>query len=199
MWKEKMEMLNVRRTVFTAGALLALLAAVPQGAAAKSLVPFHATTRETVAVVPCDPNFLCISITGSGHATQLGKISESAHYAIDLVNVPTPGCNTNSGTMTLTGGNGDSIRLALHGTGCNASPTTQTIVNSYVVTGGTGRFSGATGSGTETVHSEVTNPAAPTGVARFEGTLSSPRPHCESASHAGDDDEASERCLHRVG
>jgi hypothetical protein len=81
MWKERMAMFDVRRSAMTVGALLALLAAVPQGAAAKSLVPFHATTKEAVAVVPCDPNFLCISITGSGHATHLGKISESAHSA----------------------------------------------------------------------------------------------------------------------
>jgi hypothetical protein len=44
----------------------------------------------------------------------------------------------------------------------------------YVVTGGTGRFSGATGSGTETIHSDVTNPTAPTAVTDFDGTLSTP-------------------------
>jgi hypothetical protein len=170
-----MTMSNARRIVATLGALLALLAVAPHGVAAKSLVPFHATTKENVTVVPCDPNFLCISIRGSGHATHLGKISESANFAIDLANPPKPGCNTNSGTMTLSGANGDSISLALHGTGCFTSPTTQTIVGSYIVTGGTGRFRGASGSGTHTVHSDVTNPAAPTAFVNIDGTLSAPR------------------------
>jgi hypothetical protein len=71
-------MSNARRIVATLGALLALLAVAPQGVAAKSLVPFHATTQENITVVPCDPNFLCNSIRGSGHATHLGTISESA-------------------------------------------------------------------------------------------------------------------------
>src|SRR5437773_259569 len=140
-----MTMSNSGRIVVTLGALLALLTVAPQGVAAKSLVPFHATTHENVTVVPCDPNFLCISIKGSGHATHFGKISESANYAIDLANPPQPGCNNSTGTLTLTGANGDSISLALHGTGCFTSPTTQIIVNTYVVTGGTGRFRGATG------------------------------------------------------
>jgi hypothetical protein len=174
MWNERKAMFDSRRIVLAAGALLTLLAAVPQGAAAQDIVPFRATTRETVVVIPCDPNVFCISTTGSGHATQLGKISESANFSIDLVNTPAPGCNLATGTMTLTGETGDSISLSLKGTGCYTSSTTQTILRSFVVTGGTGRFSGATGSGTETVHSDVTNPTAPTGVADFYGTLSTP-------------------------
>src|SRR6266581_2483400 len=42
----------------------------PKVAAATDPVHFHATTNETVVVVPCAPNF-CISITGPGQATQL--------------------------------------------------------------------------------------------------------------------------------
>jgi hypothetical protein len=167
-------MVDARRISLALVAVVALLGAVPQQAAAKGPVPFHATTTEAVVVVPCDPNHFCISITGSGHATHLGKISEAANAAVDLVNIPAPGCNIATETMTLTGATGDSISLSLHGTGCWTSPTTQTILLFYVVTGGTGRFSGATGSGTETVHSDVTNPTAPTAVADFDGTLSTP-------------------------
>ena len=167
-------MFFARRRFLALAALLTLLIAVPQGAAAKGLVPFHATTVETVVVVPCDPNFLCISNTGSGHATHLGKISESANFAIDLVTVPAPGCENGTGTMTLTGANGDSISLSLSGIVCQTSPTHGHAVNSYVVTGGTGRFSGATGSGTETVDVDLTDPANPIPVIVFDGTLSTP-------------------------
>ncbi|HEX6507678.1 MAG TPA: hypothetical protein VF221_08615, partial [Chloroflexota bacterium] len=57
------------------------------------------------------------------------------------------------------------------GINCSTGPTSVTAVDSYVVTGGTGRFSGASGSGTNTAS---INLASTTAVVTFEGTLSSP-------------------------
>src|SRR5437868_1908345 len=106
-----MAMFDLRRIALAVGALLTLLAVVPEVAAAKGPVPFHATTNETVTVVPCAPNF-CLSITGPGQATQLGKIRESAQWVIDLVHLPpVPGCNFSTGTMTLASAHGGSISL----------------------------------------------------------------------------------------
>jgi hypothetical protein len=125
-------------------------------------------------VVPCEPNHLCLSITGSGHATGLGGVSELASYDVDLSSVPEPGCNSGTGTMTLTGATGDSLSLALYAWACQTSPTSATNVLLYTVTGGTGGLSGATGYGTETVFADLTDPAHPTAVTYFDGSLSTP-------------------------
>ncbi len=173
-WKERMAMFLARRRFLALAAVLTLLVAVPQVAAAKGPVHFHATTVETVVGVPCDPNF-CLSITGSGHASQLGTISEAASWTLDLVNLPpVPNCTYDTGTMTLTSTKGDSISLFLHGMDCLTSPTRDQGSFSYVVTGGTGRFSGATGVGTETTDVDITDPANPISHPVFDGTLATP-------------------------
>jgi hypothetical protein len=125
-------------------------------------------------LAPCDPSHVCVSITGTGEATHLGKISEAALFIIDPASVPAPGCTTNTGSMTFTGANGDGITLALRGINCQLTPTIGLALSSYVVSGGTGRFSGATGSGTEIVHIDTSNAAFSTGVTNFSGTLSTP-------------------------
>ena len=74
----------------------------------------------------------------------------------------------------LTSRTGDQIMLTLNGTNCTVDPTHGIALEAYVVTGGTGRYVGATGYGTETVHMDNTNPAAPIIIATFKGTLSAP-------------------------
>jgi hypothetical protein len=167
-------MIHARRLTLSMIALLALSGGIPQQAAAVGLVPFHARTREMAVLAPCDPSHVCVSITGTGEAAHLGKISEAALFTIDPASVPAPGCNSNTGTMTFTGANGDGIILALRGINCQITPTTGLAQESYVVIGGTGRFSGATGSGIETAHIDTSNPAFSTGVTDFSGTLSTP-------------------------
>jgi hypothetical protein len=140
-------MFHARRITVSLVALIALLGGIPQQVAGASLVPFHATTTELAVLAPCDPSHVCVSITGTGQATQLGKISETALFTIDPASVPAPGCNTNTGTLTLTGANGDSITLSLQGINCQVTPTTGLAQELYVVTGGTGRFSGRPAAG----------------------------------------------------
>src|SRR5262245_25146367 len=166
-------MIHARRVSLSVIALLALLGGIPQPAAAGP-VPFRARTRELAVLAPCDPSHVCVSITGTGEATHLGNISEAALFTIDPASVPAPGCNTNTGTMTFTGANGDSITLALHGINCQVTPTTGLALESYAVSGGTGRFSGATGRGIESVHINTSNPAFSTGLTDFSGALSTP-------------------------
>src|SRR5262245_15194827 len=160
--------------VLALGGVMSAGAAVPGAEGAKDPVRFQASTRETVVVVPCAPNHLCLSITGPGDANRLGHVSESANYDIDLLSAPAPGCNSGTGTMTLTGATGDSLSLALYAWGCQSGPTSATNVLLYWVTGGTGRLSGATGYGTETVFADLSDPAHPTAVTYFDGSLSAP-------------------------
>jgi hypothetical protein len=172
---------RIKRLVLSLALVAAVateIIAVPQHAAAASLVPFHASMNETfMSHAPsCDPNLICSPITGTGLATHLGKTSEAGEVFVDLLNPPAPGCLSETRTVILTGANGDQITLALTGQTCVTAgqPGTLTIAtaaDAWVVTGGTGRYSGATGSGTDTA---LINGATLTAVTTFSGTLSTP-------------------------
>lgn len=76
------------------------------------------------------------------------------------------------GTLVLTAANGDEIRVWVDKVGDPPGPSGDAhVAGPYVVTGGTGRFSGATGAGTTTTDANVTSSAA---VAGLVGTVSRP-------------------------
>ena len=156
--------------VVAALALSALLPGLVQADQPRPrLVPFQATIAETSVAVPCGPN-LCATIMGSGRATHLGKTSEASAVVVELSSNPAPGCFMETRTTTLIAANGDEITMHHTGQVC-FSPTTGTALDSYVVTGGTGRYSGASGSGANSASIDrVTGNA----VTIFTGTLSSP-------------------------
>jgi hypothetical protein len=163
--------------------LVALLGITPQLAIAKAQVPFYAELLGGGTGGPppvlCGPALLCIATADSGHATHLGAVSDVGQVIVDLASQPgpTPDCHTNTRTALFTGANGDQLALALHGVSCDTGATsgiTGISHDTYVVTGGTGRFSGATGSGTSTVY--INGPAG-TSLSVFSGTVSSPGSH----------------------
>lgn len=63
-------------------------------------------------------------------------------------------CAPASGTSTLTAANGDAVYLTMTGTVCEVGATglnvPHTFSGTYTITGGTGRFDNATGSGSVT-------------------------------------------------
>jgi hypothetical protein len=76
---------------------------------------------------------------GTGTATYLGRYTE---HVTMVINIP---------TLSSTGGatfaaNGDDLLATVAGQATRTSPTTLSIVEVYTITGGTGRFAGATGS-----------------------------------------------------
>ncbi len=169
-------MMSVRRISLAVGALLVLTIGGSQGALAKSGVPFHATMAETFKVVPCGAKQVCITLVGSGQATTLGKTSEASHVVLNLLihPGPTPDCHLNKRKATLSDASGDHITLTITGHSCETGATTVATGisrDSYVVTGGTGRYSGATGHGTDTVY--IDNSTG-TSATVFSGTLSTP-------------------------
>jgi hypothetical protein len=107
---------------------------------------------------------------GSGEATRLGHFQESALVVSNLASNPAPGCNTETRNTTLTAANGDEIMLYSTGVSCATGPTTGTASDTYQVVGGTGRFSGASGSGTSTGQFIIDTSA----VSTFSGLLSTP-------------------------
>jgi hypothetical protein len=170
--KERTAMFDARRISVTLVALFALLGAIPTSAAASTEVPFRATLTETSSAAPCGGTLLCVTVNGIGQATHLGRTSESSSPVVDTSTSPAPGCFSETRTTTLTAANGDQITLAGPGQVCNTSPTTASTLDTWTVTGGTGRFSGASGSGTGSAAIDTTTGNA---VSVFTGTLSVPR------------------------
>lgn len=172
-------MIKDRRIVPTVTVALALLMGLPSHASAMSQVPFRATVTESVTSIAFCPArqtlYLCVTITGTGQATHLGSVQESAVIRINTSVNPSPtssGCAPEMRTSTLTAPNGDQIILQGPGQACGNS-SHATSVDSWIVTSGKGRFAGAIGSGSNSVSIDrLTNPV--TSLTTFTGTISSP-------------------------
>lgn len=113
-------------------------------------VPFTATltTQETLGFNPlacAAAPYLQGTTTGTGVATGMGKVT------LQSTDCPTPSLTVftfTGGQLVLTAANGDTLTADYSGA---LSPTAAyplyTLSGSYRVTGGTGRFSNATGAG----------------------------------------------------
>jgi hypothetical protein len=147
-----------------------LLAFAPQSAQASGEKPFHAnfiTQVETVLEFP----FLHVTVDSQGKATYMGRTT--AFTDDQLVNVVD---GSGSATYTLTGASGDTLILALVipiGGTVNVESGV-TFSGSYTITGGTGRFSGATGSGVFAGGALFLTETDGIGAFAVAGTISSP-------------------------
>jgi hypothetical protein len=84
---------------------------------------------------------LFVNASGSGQATQLGRYAVS--YQVE-VNIPT---SSGIASAQFVAANGDSLFAEGLGQGTETgTPGVVTIVERYTITGGTGRFDGASGS-----------------------------------------------------
>ena len=151
--------------------VLALPSLRPAPASADSLVPFHATVSETFTAGPCGVLSRCITAAGTGHAVHLGKITETATIVVDLDPTHADGsCAPEVRTTTLTAANGNTISMS--GTGWSCASTSEAH-DSYGITGGTGRFQGASGSGVEFNVHTFTGPGVGVSTVTYDGTISS--------------------------
>jgi hypothetical protein len=176
-WNKRTAMLKARRMSLVVAVLLAVITAVPLQASAAGPVPFQATlTESVVSTAPCPglpSQYICVTVTGSGRATHLGAVTESMVVTVDTVTASSlaPDCHVENRTSTLTAANGNQITLQGPGIDCGVDTAQGSAVDFWTVTGGTGRFYGATGSGTNRVTiNELTVPV--TSVTVFSGTLS---------------------------
>jgi hypothetical protein len=157
----------MKRYHFVASLALAVLVVVGFAGTlpAGDLVPFKGTFDGDVTVVPAPPS-LFATVDATGHATHLGE------FTLTIPHLVNPGDGTAHGKYTFTAANGDEVFADFFGV-AEATDVFGVlyIVETATITGGTGRFAGATGSfTTERLYDRI----AGTTEGSFVGSISSP-------------------------
>ena len=133
----------MKRSGSAATLLCALLAvsalAVP--AAAGDLVPFKGSLGGDVTHTPVNDHTDFVVVEATGTATQLGQFEVTAEHLVNTT------ARTAAGTYVFTAANGDTLVAEFTGRAApTATPGVLAVVETATITGGTGRFEGATGS-----------------------------------------------------
>ena len=120
-------------------AVLAAFTLIGTATAGKPLVPFKGQSSGAVTTVGFDPELGVVFVhgEGQGEATHLGLFTVTADVAVHVL---TPNAVV-IGNWTYVTKNGD--KLFAHGIGSGADPLHG--IGTFTITGGTGRFRGASG------------------------------------------------------
>ena len=157
-------MKTIMKTVLSIPLTAVLLTAALAGpAAAANGLPFCGSIQ---GVEIADVQFPKIFVdgSGSGNATHLGRFTVTSEFEVDLPTIIA------TGSAHFRAANGDSIFTVTeaHEEPQSTEPDFLFIVERYTITGGTGRFAGATGSFTvERLLNTVTDVTS----GSFEGTI----------------------------
>jgi hypothetical protein len=150
------------RALLMAGAMLVGLAAP---ASAAQSVPFSGTLTGDVTVTPLTPPIASVVIDGWGVATQLG------HFTVSIPHLVNQATRIATGTYTFTAANGDTLTADFSGLATVIGPGVLSVAETGTITGGTGRFDGASGSFT-TERTFIIATGVTTGS--FAGSISTP-------------------------
>ena len=131
-------------------------------ASAGEQVPFKGSLEGTVTrSLPPPP--ISVLVEGAGTATQLGR------FTVDIPHEVVP--PNASGFYHFVAANGDTLTAEFTGVSAPVAPGFLHIVETATITGGTGRFAGASGS---FVCERLYDIAAGTTIGSFDGTISAP-------------------------
>ena len=136
-------------------------------AASTHEVPFQGSYSGTAVFTSATT----VTFSGAGIATHLVRGTNEGYTVVTGPDSSCPGGLANVNYETLTAANGDTLILISYDVGCPMSPGAFHGTGHWVVTGGTGRFSGASGQGSFDGHSDFNQ-----GVFSFQltGTISAP-------------------------
>jgi len=134
--------------------------------AAGDEVPLKGTLQGDVVHTAVSPTVDSVVVTATGNVSQLGRAAITTTHLVDRV------ARVATGTYDFTAANGDTVHAEFTGHATpTATPGVLAIVEIATITGGTGRFAGATGSFTiERLYDQVAGET----VGTIEGTISSP-------------------------
>jgi hypothetical protein len=146
-------------------AIAALVLALAGPAAANDTVTFKGRLSGTVTVTPLDPPIASVLIEATGNATMLGSFSLEVPHTVNQA------IRVGEGTYNFTAANGDMLTATFSGLATLVAPGVLTTHESAVITGGTGRFEGASGS---FIADRTFYIASGETVGSFAGTISIP-------------------------
>ncbi len=139
----------MRFTRVLIAALATVLLTAPPMALAATTTPFTSdfTAQASFAETPVAGVF-AVTTSGVGHASHLGKVTVSTSETLDFVT--SPGILVvRDGQLVMVAANGDELYWSYEGTGSLPDENGESLLTgTFVITGGTGRFSDATGGGT---------------------------------------------------
>ena len=144
--------------------LLVFLSLASTGAMGRE-VPFKGRLEGSVTITPATPPFIDVLIEATGNATHLGSFMLTVPHRVNSAT------RTGEGSFEFTAANGDTLYADFEGAGTMIAPGVLELVETATITGGTGRFEGATGSFTV---ERVFNLASGMTTGSFEGTISAP-------------------------
>ena len=159
-------------TRFSSAASLALAFLAVLGLAgpapAQQQVPFQGRLEGVVTVTPLAPPLVSALVNATGNATQLGQ------FTLAIPHIVNRATGTATGSYQFTAANGDRLTASFTGKATpTATPGVLAIVETATITGGTGRFTGATGGFTcQRLFNTITGRT----VGSFAGTISAPGP-----------------------
>jgi hypothetical protein len=159
------------RTRLLAGLALALFGftITPCAVHARNQVPFRASWAADIGITPLTSPFVAVSGSGTGHGRHLGAMT--AESIVEVVNL---GTGEGLAQYRFTAANGDELFVNFVFSAIPTSPTAFSVQGTWEVTGGTGRFEGASGSGAYGGRVDFTTDATAVGQFALQGTLSSP-------------------------
>jgi hypothetical protein len=148
--------------------IVATVFATGQTVSAGDQVPFEASFTTAFSASVAFP-FINITVNGDGQARHLGRThasttNQQGHLITGHV----------TATYTLAAANGDTLVIEMVADSVFPSSTTVIFEGTYEITGGTGRFAGASGSGLLNGNATFTGPAGGIGEFSLSGTVSSP-------------------------
>jgi hypothetical protein len=164
-----------------AGAIL--LTALASTAHARAESPFSAklSITESVTLTGMPPCFGYGRIQAVGTASQLGKVTVTSTDCINPQGVFNPSepnsftfssiGSTGTTGLVLTAANGDLLFASYSGTLSAQSPRPHRIDGQFIITGGTGRFAGATGGGTLSGAEDISQVTSGHGDVTLTGTI----------------------------
>jgi hypothetical protein len=145
-------------------AVLAVLGLTGPMATAQQ-VPFLGSLQGAATVTGLPP-IVSVLVIAKGNATQLGQFALAIPHTVNLRYMTATGC------YQFTAANGDRLVATFKGQGkTTPTPGVVAIVETATITGGTGRFTGATGGFTcQRLFNRVTGKT----TGSFQGTISFP-------------------------
>lgn len=151
----------MRKAIVAIGLVLSLAGPVSAG----DQVPFRGTMSGTATITPISPPIVSVLLQTEGQASQLGRFTLEAPHTVNQATL------TATGTYTFVAADGDILTASLSGSATLVAPGVLSIAETGVITGGTGRFAGATGTFST---ARIFYPATGETHGTFDGWISTP-------------------------